>query len=126
MKLLRRNTTEFEYWPFSGSESDLNENDEHTGEFHPTYGTPVTYRGNISVPSGRADQTFYGKDVRYTHVLVMDNPKADIAETGLVRWKGAMYDITAVRPSLNVLSVALREQTTTVPEEGLDETVDAG
>lgn len=111
MRLLRRNTTEFEYLPYTGAESDLNTDGEHTGEFHPEYGKAVKYRGNISVPSGRANQLFIGMDVRYTHVIVMDNPDADIRETGLIRWKGELYDVTAVRPSLNLLSVAIRKQT---------------
>ena len=111
MRLLRRNTTEFEYLPYTGLSSDLNEDEEHTGEFHPVYDDPVTYRGNISSPSGYVNQTFYGMDVRYTHVLVMDKPNADIRETGLIRWKGDLYDIRAVRPSINGLSVALRKQT---------------
>ena len=111
MKLLRRNSTEFEYLPYTGLSSDLNEDEEHTGEFHPVYDSPVTYRGNISSPSGYTNQMFYGTDIRYTHVLVMDNPHAEIQETGLIRWKGNLYDIRAVRPSINGLSVALRRQT---------------
>lgn len=116
MKLLRRNTTEFEYLPYTGLSSDLNEDDEHTGEFHPVYDEAITYRGNISSPSGYVNQTFYGMDVRYTHVLVMDNPNADIQETGLIRWKDDLYEIRAVRPSINGLSVALRRQTKDHPD----------
>ena len=111
MRLLKRNTTEFEYLPYTGTDSDLNEDGEHTGEFHPEYGTPVKYRGNISSPSGNVNQTFYGMDIRYTHVLVMDQPDADIQETGLVLWKNNRYEIRAVMPSINALSVALRRLT---------------
>ena len=121
MKLLKRNMTEFEYLPNDGTESDLNEDGEHTGEFHPVYGEPVRYKGNISAPSGQVQHQFYGEDIRYTHTLLMDDPHADINEHGLIRWKGAVYDIQAVRPSLNVLSIALRKQTTVVPEEQPDE-----
>lgn len=111
MKLLHRNTTKFEYIPYTGEESDLDENEMHTGEFHPVYGDPVEYRGNISTPSGNTTQTFYGMDIRYSHVLVMDKPDAEIAETGLIRWKDETYEIRAVRPSLNSLSIAMRKQT---------------
>ena len=111
MKLQRRNTTEFEYLPYTGSDTDLNDDGEHTGEFHPVYGQPITYRGNISSPSGSTNQTFYGEDIRYTHTLLMDNPKAEINEHGIIRWKGNLYDIQAVRPSLNILSIALKRQT---------------
>lgn len=111
MRCLERNKTDFEYIPLEGPETDLNEDGEHTGEFHPAYGEPVHYRGNISTPSGRVNQTFYGMDIRYTHTLVMDNPKADIREGGMILWKGEMYDVTAVRPSLNGISIAMRKQT---------------
>lgn len=117
MRLLRRNTTEFEYLPQDELETDLNEYGEHTGEFHPTYdyGPPVPYRGNISSPSGHTTHQFFGEEIRYTHTLVMDDPAADIKENGRIRWKGDLYDITAVRPSLNALSVALRRMEN-VPE----------
>lgn len=111
MRLLKRNMTKFKYLPHEGVESDLNEDGEHTGEFEPAYGTAKEYEGNISTPSGNVNQTFYGQDIRYTHILVMDNPNADIHEGGVVNWRGNKYGVTAVRPSLNVLSVALRRQT---------------
>ena len=111
MKLLLRNTTEFEYLPYTGLDSDLNEYGEHTGEFHPEYADPVPYRGNISSPSGYTNQTFYGTDIRYTHVLVMADRDVDIQETGLIQWKGELYDIRAVRRSIKGVSVALRKQT---------------
>lgn len=111
MKLLRRNTTTFEYLPHTGEESDIDENGRHTGIFKPVLGDPVEKRGNISTPSGYANQTFFGLDLRYTHVLVMDHPDEEITEAGKIRWKGELYDIRAVRPSLNSLSAALRKQT---------------
>lgn len=108
MRLLHRNTTEFEYIPYSGLMSDLNEDGDHTGEFYPEYGDAVTYRGNISSPSGKTSQNFYGVDIRYTAVLVMDDPDTDIQEQGLIRWKDNTYEIQAVRRSLNALICALR------------------
>lgn len=111
MKLLKRNMTEFEYLPYDGTETDLNESGEHTGEFHQSYGSPVKMKGNISSPSGYVNPTFYGADIRYTHILIMDQPDPGINEYGLIRWKGEMYEVRAVRPSLNALSVALRKQT---------------
>ena len=111
MKLLIRNRTEFEYYAYTGVDDDKDEDGLHTGIPHPVYDDPVTYKGNISAPSGTAVQAFDGLDVRYTHVLLMDDPNADISEAGRIQWKGHMYKITAVRPSLNVLSVALLAET---------------
>lgn len=111
MRLLIRNRTEFEYYAYTGLESDEDENGMHTGVWHPVYDNPVTYKGNISVPSGIAVQAFDGLEIRYSHVLLMDDPNADIREDGKVKWNDRMYSITAVRPSLNVLSVALLAET---------------
>lgn len=126
MRLLRRNTTVFEYLPYDGTDTDLNENNEHTGEYQPQYGTAVEYRGNISIPSGQTNWTFYGLEDRYTHTLVMDKPNADIHEGGVVIWKGNMYDVVAVRPSINALSIALRKQTMDHPEPITGETGSTG
>ena len=118
MKCLKRNMTEFEYLPYTGTDTDLNEYGEHTGEFHREYGKAVPYKGNISSPSGHTNQTFYGMNIQYTHTLVMDDPNAKIDEYGVISWKGDLYDITAVRPSINSLSVALKKQTKDhAPEE---------
>lgn len=111
MRLLVRNCTTFDYYKYTGLDSDLDENDLHTGIWKPVYAEPVTYTGNISSPSGAAVQAFDGLDIRYTHVLLMDDPNADISETGYIVWKGKTYDVTAVRASLNVLSVALEQRT---------------
>ena len=111
MHLLRRNTTLFEYLPPDGETSDLNDNGEHTGDFYPVHKDPVIYRGNISTPSGYISQNFFGTDMRYTHVLMMDDPDVDITELGIIRWKGKLYEIRAVRPSINSVSIALREKT---------------
>ena len=124
MKLLYRNTTEFEYLPHNGTETDVNDDGDHTGVFHPVYGDPVIYRGNISSPSGHTTHQFYGEDIRYTHTLVMDDPNAEIDERGIVCWKGHRYEVTAVRPSLNGLSVALRRMTDIDESEGPEEPED--
>lgn len=117
MKCLKRNMQRFEYLPCIGLDSDLNEFGEHTGDYsHREYGTAVQYKGNISTPSGKVNPTFYGDDIRYTHILVMDNPDININEYGLIRWKGNLYDIQAVRPSLNSVSIALKKQTTVVSD----------
>ena len=110
MKLLARNTTLFEYLPYNGVMSDLNEYGEHTGEYHPSYGDPETYRGTISMPSGQVSHMLYGQDIRYTHTLLMDKD-VGIDEQGIIRWKGRLYEITAVLPSLNNVVIALKRMT---------------
>lgn len=110
MRLLRRNTTRFMYRALTG-ETETLQDGMHTGNYEPTYGDPVQYRGNISAPSGFATDNLFGVNTQYTHVLVMDTPNANIAEDGLIEWNGAEYEVKAVRPSLNVLAVALKKRT---------------
>lgn len=126
MRILLRNTTKFEYLPYTGLETDLNEDGEHTGDFRQKLGEPKEYRGNISTPSGQTQPMMYGEDIRYTHTLVMDKPDVEISEYGVIRWKGELYDITAVRRSINAVSIALKKQTVDhgepyEPENAVDE-----
>lgn len=108
MKLLKRNLTEFTYEAYEGKQEILKDG-KHTGKYEVRYGEPVPYTGNISTPSQMASQQWFGIETDYTHVLLMEDPNADIKETGIIRWKGNTYMITAVRPSINVLAVALRK-----------------
>ena len=116
MRLQKSNCTTFTYRPFLG-ETDIDDDGYHTGEFIPSYGEGIEYYGNINPPGGMAQQTLFGIDTRYTHVLLMDNVKADIREDGIIEWNGNEYDIRAIRPSLNVLSIALRKRTSNHGEE---------
>ena len=110
MRILRRNSTTFRYKAYEG-QSEVLKDGKHTGKYEVQYADPVEYRGNISLPNGAATDNLFGLNTPYTHVLIMDNPKADIKETGLIEWQGILYEITAVRPSLNVLSAALKKRT---------------
>ena len=124
MRTLERNKTDFEYFPYKDVSTDVDANGDHTGDYSDKreYYDPVPYRGNISTPSGQANQTFYGMNIQYTHILVMDPPKDEFNEYGLVRWKGNMYEVKAVRQSLNCFSAALKQMTKdNAPEPALEE-----
>ena len=110
MRLLKRNTTAFEYRAYLRSE-DVLVNGLHTGNVRPVYDDPVQYRGNISAPSGFATDNLFGINTQYTHILLMSDMNADIKEYGLVVWKEDEYDVQAVRPTMNVLAVALKKRT---------------
>lgn len=110
MRLLRRNTSVFSYRAFAGEQEVLKDG-RHTGNTKPLYAEPVQYRGNISAPSGFATDNLFGVNTKYTHVLLMENPNADIKEDGLIDWNGSSYEIKAVRPSINVLAIALKKKT---------------
>lgn len=120
MKTLKRNQTGFDYLPYTGNEDDLDEYGRHTGIYKPVYGEAIPMKGNISTPSGSAVHAFYGTDTQYTHILIPDDSKVAITENGKVVWRGYEYEVTAVRPSLNCLSVALK-MLTPVHEDEQDE-----
>lgn len=107
MKLLRRNTSEFQYLAYAGKQEML-DNGRHTGRFEIAYSDPVPYRGTVDLPSGNVSRELFGLDLDYTHVVVMDDPDADIHEAGRILWKGKLFEIMAVRPSLNALSIAMK------------------
>lgn len=111
MKGLKKDQKSFEYFPCIGKGSDLNEDGDHTGVKPPVYGSPVTYHGSISAASGHTNPAFYGRDLRYTHVLIMTNMKADIKEDGYILWKGNKYEVRAVADTENVKNIALRQMT---------------
>lgn len=110
MRLLRRNTTKFLYRAYAGQEEVL-EDGLHTGRFEPAYLTGVQYRGTINRPEGFSTDNLFGINTNYTHILLMDKPNTLIEETGLIDWNGNTYEIVAVRKSINVLSVGLRQRT---------------
>ena len=112
MILLKRNLKEMEYIPYEG-ESDIDpDTGLHTGEPTLQYGEPIPFLGNISSPSQYVNATFYGDDVRYTHTLSMEPTEEFMpTEHDLIRFSGETYEIRAVRPSLNYLTLALRKQT---------------
>lgn len=101
---------DFVYKPFL-SKNEILKDGRKTGNYDLVYGTPVEYEGNIAPPSAFATNQLFGVETKYTHVLLMDDPDADIQEDGLIECKGKTYEIKAVRPSLNVLAVALKQRT---------------
>jgi len=124
MKLLKRNLTKFDYYEYLGLGSDLNEDGLHTGEPTVQYNDPVTYEGNISAPSGEAKQAFDGVEISYSHVLVMDDPNVNINEYGYIEWKNKTLDIKAVRPSLNSVTIALKERIADNGDQDVEENND--
>ena len=110
MRLLKRNCTEATYYPATWTEID--DNGLHTGEHQVVFGEPVELkRVNLSIPNGHASQEWFGKDTRYTHVMLIDRAETEITEHGEIECGGIRFEITAVRQSQNVLSIALRRKT---------------
>ena len=108
MKLLRRNTTEFDYRPYKGKTEILIDG-KHTGRYEVTYGEPIPYRGNIDLPNGYVAKQLFGIDTDYTNIVLMDDRNADIREEGHIIWEGHTYLIQSIRRSLNVLALAIKQ-----------------
>ena len=125
MRLLRRNTVLFEYWSVTGTTETL-VNGLHTGNRKPTYDDPVQYRGHISAPSGFATDNLFGINTQYTHVLLVDKKDADIQEDGIITFLDNVYAVKAVRPTMNVLAVALQKTTKNHAPEGWQPTGPTG
>lgn len=111
MRLLRRNTVEFLYYPVINNVGTFTGDMVATGWFKPEYGDPVVYRGTLSTESGFATDTMQGVETPYTHVMLMDNVTADISELGVIQVNGRWYEVKAVRRSRNVLNLALKLST---------------
>lgn len=116
MKLLKRNLTSFDYRACLGEvevlETEGSGQDavqRHTGRFEVRYADPVAMTGSISYARGFVANQWFGIDDRYTHTLLIGTPDANIAEDGLIDWKGDTYEIRAVRATLNVTAVAMRK-----------------
>ena len=109
MRLIKRYLVTFRYYPYVG-EREMMDDGRHTGEMKPRYGVPFEYHGNISSPSGFAQANLFGLNTQYTHVLLAERG-VEISEHGMIESGGTYYDVTAVRPSANVVNVALRKRT---------------
>lgn len=110
MRLLKRNLTEFGHMPYLGKREILVDG-KHTGRYETSYGGPILCEGYVAVPTGYINATWFGIDLDYSHILLMDDPKAGIKEEDRIEWQGATYEVKAVRPSINFLSIAMKRLT---------------
>jgi len=107
MRLLKRNTIEFEHLAYKGKQEVLDDG-RHTGRWNPQYADPVVCRGTIDLPSGYVSRELFGINVDYTHVLSMDKVNASIKEADLIVYGEDQYEILAVRKCLNFTFIAMK------------------
>lgn len=109
MKLLKRNCVQVGYRRYMGKTEVLSDG-RHTGQYDIQYDDPVWFSGNLSVPSGQVSNQMYSIVADYTHVLLLDLTDTGIEEDGLIVKGDDVYEIKAVRESMNVTSIALKKR----------------
>ena len=115
MRELKRNRRTVYYALYSGVQELTDASGNYTGEYAPTYATPVAVEMNVSAAKGSADQEQFGIDTPYTKVLVTTDMACPIAED-TVLWIGKTptsgdynYVVSRVAKSINSISIAVRE-----------------
>lgn len=114
MRGLIRNTKPISYALYQGQTEILDINGNRTGEYTPSYSTPVTVRMNVAPANGIADWNPFGIDTPYTLVAMTFDLKSPISETSRV-WvdkstdEAPNYVVTRVARSLNNIVYALLE-----------------
>lgn len=120
MRLMRRNKVRFFYANYIDKSPVTDENGYQTGEYKVVYSNPVEYFGNVSSARGEVVTRQFGEDESYDRVIVMDDPKMQIAESSIL-WIETMptilsdgttdtpydYIVKKVAPSINSISIAV-------------------
>lgn len=117
MKDLSRNKKTFYYALYMGKTEDIDEFGNRTGQYVPTYTSPMLYRANISPARGTADLEQFGINSNYTKVIVTSDMECPFTETtrlwiGIAPTESYNYVVTQRAESINSISFAIREVTT--------------
>lgn len=119
MKCLERNKIPFYYCVRTGSEVQVDEYGNETGETAPVYAKPKLMRANISWATGRADTEQFGVNLDYDRVIVTDDLKCPIDETTVLfvdkepefdADEHPLFDyiVKRVSPSIHYISIAIK------------------
>ena len=117
MRDLSRNKKTFYYALYLGNTEVIDEFGNKTGQYVPTYSDPTEYRANISPARGTADLEQFGINSNYTKVIVTSDMECPFTETtrlwiGIPTSKSYNYVVTQRAESINSISFAIREVTT--------------
>lgn len=115
MRTLKRNKQKVFYALYNGVQELTDASGNYTGEYAPSYGTPVEIRVNVSAAKGTADVEQFGIDTPYSKTIVTDDMACPIAED-TVLWIGKTptdgehnYVVVCVAKSINSITYAVRE-----------------
>lgn len=115
MRTLKRNERPVYYALYTGVQELTDASGNYTGEYAPSYGTPVLKNMNVSAAKGTADVAQFGIDTPYSKTIVTDDMECPIKED-TVLWiektpsDGSYnYVVVLVARSINSITYAVRE-----------------
>ena len=114
MRGLNRNKKTLYYALYDDQTEIVDINGNRTGEYTPSYSSPVKARMNIAPAQGNADWDPFGISTPYTKVAMTFDMESPITETSIV-WidkdidEPHNYVVTAIARSLNNIVYALYE-----------------
>lgn len=113
MKLMRRNKEVFYYCLYKGSEPNIDEYGNETGESIPQYEEPVLKRASISEASGETTNEMFGVNVDYDKVIITEDCTCPIDELSVLYVDkepdgNPDYVVKRVSPSFNFISYAIK------------------
>ena len=94
MKCMEKNKRLFYFAKFVKSEMTVDEYGNETGEYKTTLSKPMECHANVSPASGSVDTQFFGNNVDYDRVIVIESPFPDIDEN-TVLWVDRMPILSA-------------------------------
>lgn len=115
MRTQKRNERNVYYALYTGVQEMVDAAGNYTGEYAPTYSTPVLKRMNVSAARGTADVAQFGIDTPYSKTIVTNDMDCPIAED-TVLWIEKTptdgeynYVVVQVAKSVNSITYAVRE-----------------
>ena len=84
MRCARINQRRIYYANYAGLTPVLDENRYDTGEKISSYSTPVEIMANVSPATGETDVAYFGNDLKYDRVVIIDDPQTPINEQSVM------------------------------------------
>ena len=84
MRCLNKNKVKFWYALYKQRVPVMDDFGRPTGEYDHEYSSPVAYKANISPPQGDVAVQYFGKDVSYSGVIVLDKTTFPVNEDSIL------------------------------------------
>lgn len=114
MRELKRNRRTIYYALYTGVQEVVDAYGNYTGEYAPSYATPVAMQCNVSAAKGSAEENQFGIDEAYTKTIVTTDMTCPI-DVDTILWVDVAttaehdYAVVRVAKSINSITIAIRE-----------------